>query len=43
MKVELVRCDPNAEEHIVNIARVSSKRTDKTSKTRRITPISNTE
>ena len=32
MKVELVTVTPNAEEQIVEIARVSSKRTDKKSK-----------
>ena len=32
MKVELVNCTPRAEEHVVEVARVSSKRTDKTSK-----------
>ena len=30
MKVQLVKCDPQGEEHIVQIARVSSKRSDKT-------------
>ena len=32
MKVKLVNCTPNAEDHIVEVARVSSKRTDKKSK-----------
>ena len=32
MKVDLVKCDANAEDYIVQIARVSSKRTDKTAK-----------
>lgn len=32
MKVELVESTPNAEEHIVHVARVSSKRTDKKAK-----------
>ena len=32
MKVTLVKCDENAEDYIVKIARVSSKRTDKTAK-----------
>ena len=31
MKVKLLNCTPKAEEHIVEVARVSSKRTDKTS------------
>ena len=32
MKVKLVNCTPSAEDHIVEVARVSSKRTDKKSK-----------
>lgn len=31
MKVKILNCTPNAEEHIVEVARVSSKRTDKKS------------